>query len=846
MSTTVFKGTAPFSMLAAATALCAAVHGAETTALESARDLPVAAEAVISAFPSQRAMPNQTDAERMGAEMMNPGNTLTCMDQARGGEFRVLVYGNSIARHTPWPKIGWTNDWGMAASAPEKDFAHLVAAGLEDRLGKKGDLRVRNMAPLERSFTNDTSRMMAAERSADVAWAPDYVVIAVGENSPVVTDANSHLYVKFLADLARPFATLPKRPKIVMRSPFFYNKRKAELTERAAKEVGAVYVDVGELGKKDENKAIGLFWHKGVANHPGDLGMKRLADLILAGFDAIGLPTVERIVASREWRPLDMGDHKCVYFKSERIPELEIKPGTALDLSQYLPRNDIDACGRIVADSNARFVFENAPSKSVRLRGFNCTYGGSFDHFHEATKDEISDIAEQIRMMGLDVVRLHFFDAKFAGRSGMKFFPFRNTDIADTDLPQTAEAIAAAADRDFLDRFHWFVKCLRDRGVYLMFDIVTSRGLMTKAGQAKGYPRFQMFMEEKYRNHWKAVYGFWMNTVNPYTGKRFLDDPQVLGITFFNEQEHLFGEKTEKLKDFTPAFRAEFGADMPEFSLALLRGEGTAADNARSFLRTRIDEMNSFYMGVVKESGFKGFVTNWDMFMRNLEGAARRDYPAVSMHTYHAHPQMSVPLPEGITNAMAMTPWMRGKCQTSWCGSSIGLKSYLARAAATRVLGRPFMLTEYSHCGGNRYAQEAPVVQSAIAALQDWQALMPHSDLVKLWRYGPFLPGAFDSGDNLMARVASMVTAFGWQRGDIKSAPHAVSFHVPEKELSSKSYLGAIGSAYNSLHFLTRIGSDYVNAHNPIADLYIVAESYVGATSMGMWATLSEEERLND
>ena len=238
-------------------------------------------------FGAKLAMAEQTDSERMGAEMMNPGNTLTCMDQARGGEFRVLVYGNSIARHTPWPKIGWTNDWGMAASAPEKDFAHLVAAGLEDRLGKKGDLRVRNMAPLERSFTNDTSRMMAAERSADVAWAPDYVVIAVGENSPVVTDANSHLYVKFLADLARPFATLPKRPKIVMRSPFFYNKRKAELTERAAKEVGAVYVDVGELGKKDENKAIGLFWHKGVANHPCDLGMKRLADLILAGFDSI-------------------------------------------------------------------------------------------------------------------------------------------------------------------------------------------------------------------------------------------------------------------------------------------------------------------------------------------------------------------------------------------------------------------------------------------------------------------------------------------------------------------------------------------------------------------------------
>ena len=552
-----------------------------------------------------------------------------------------------------------------------------------------------------------------------------------------------------------------------------------------------------------------------------------------------------RVEASREWRPVDMGEHRCKYFKVERIPELDIVPGTALDISQFLPRRNVDAGGRLVADAQGRLVFANAPGRPVRLRGFACTYGTAFDRFQEASKAEIEQIAEQVRMMGFDFLRFHFFDSKFAGLSGMKFFPYRNTDLADAPLPQTEAELAAAVDRDFLDRFQWFVKCLRDRGVYVMFDVVTSPGLMAKAQKGRGYPRYQMFTDEKYRNHWKAAYAFWMNTVNPYTGTRFLDDPQVLGITFYNEQEHLFGERTDKLKDFTPAFREECGADMPEISLGLLREEGMAADKARAFIRRRIAEMNAFYLGVVKESGFKGFVTNWDMFMRNLEGDARKNLNAVAMHPYHAHPNWT-PTPAGVEQKLPLTPWLVGKCEAVSRNSSIAINKYLARSSVTRVLGKPFFITEISHCSGNRFAQEAPVMQPAIAALQDWQAIAPHANLVKLWHYGGTRPYDFDSGDSLMAHVTSVAVAFGWQRGDVKSATHAVSFHVPDATVASKSYTGAIGSAYNSLCFLTRVGSDYVRAHNPLADLDIVPESYVGATSMGMWVTLTEEVKEND
>ena len=44
---------------------------------------------------------------------------------------------------------------------------------------------------------------------------------------------------------------------------------------------------VTSMAKAGADYGLGLFAHDGVANHPGDLGMRRLAELILAGFEKV-------------------------------------------------------------------------------------------------------------------------------------------------------------------------------------------------------------------------------------------------------------------------------------------------------------------------------------------------------------------------------------------------------------------------------------------------------------------------------------------------------------------------------------------------------------------------------
>lgn len=193
---------------------------------------------------------------------------------------KILFLGNSITLHGPKADIGWTCSWGMAASSEDKDYVHLVAAAFNRHTGISPEILVRNIADFERNYS---AYDVNGKLKDSFAFDADLVVLAIGENVPTLrTDDDK---ARFKAGVVKILKGVMARrhPLVIVRSCFWANGAKDDVLAQACKEANAIFVNAGALGKDATNLARSerSFKNEGVAAHPGDRGMKALADAIV-------------------------------------------------------------------------------------------------------------------------------------------------------------------------------------------------------------------------------------------------------------------------------------------------------------------------------------------------------------------------------------------------------------------------------------------------------------------------------------------------------------------------------------------------------------------------------------
>lgn len=211
-----------------------------------------------------RQIENTVSAEN---QMIN-SSTVSFLGRA-DAPYRILIVGNSITRHGPKEEIGWSGDWGMAASAPACDYVHRLYESLS-AAGREVFIRVRQASEWELHFLEDDCLSRFSE---DRAFGADLVIFRLGEN------VRREQFEQFGAAAEKFVDYLANGHADVLLTTVFWPQ---EVQDRAIRALAARRgFACAEIGcTEDDMMAFGLFEHKGVAAHPGDAGMAMIASRI--------------------------------------------------------------------------------------------------------------------------------------------------------------------------------------------------------------------------------------------------------------------------------------------------------------------------------------------------------------------------------------------------------------------------------------------------------------------------------------------------------------------------------------------------------------------------------------
>ena len=196
------------------------------------------------------------------------------IENEKGKGIRILFVGNSITLHGVKEDIGWYGHWGMAASAKEKDYIHRIMNAVDEKTSDTAYC-ICQIAEWEREYKNGSNICDMYKTARD--FDADIIVMRFIENCPQESFDNE-VYKIELGSILN-YLNPNGKAKIIM-TPGFWKHPGDAGTEEYAREKNLPLVHLGDLGERDEMKAIGLFEHPGVANHPGDEGMKVIADRI--------------------------------------------------------------------------------------------------------------------------------------------------------------------------------------------------------------------------------------------------------------------------------------------------------------------------------------------------------------------------------------------------------------------------------------------------------------------------------------------------------------------------------------------------------------------------------------
>jgi hypothetical protein len=380
-----------------------------------------------------------------------------------------------------------------------------------------------------------------------------------------------------------------------------------------------------------------------------------------------------------------------------------------------------------------------------------------------------------------------------------------------------------------LDQLDYLLAALKNRGIYVTTDLFVSRPVRAAeiwpgAEGDVGMDNFKALclVNDMALENWKAFTRNLLAHRNPYTGMTWAEDPAVGWLSMINEGNpgNRFGEMPERVEaDWraawnrwlakTYATRAgvarawgrDPGGDPREGTVPFFKNTYSDSPRGRDFAvfcaeteRAMFVKMRDFLR---EEIGTKALLTNMNAWTNRLAyQVARTEYDYVDDHFYVDHPEW------------IERPWqLPSRCPNTSpvAGGAGGGRS----RAFTRLLDKPFTISEYNYSGPGRFRGVGGIITGAMGALQGWGAI---------WRFtyahsreAMFTPSPanyFDMVTDPLNQAAERASVCLYLRGDMKPARRTVAVAATPKELMEiRRRNHPLAPGWHALALVSRVGT---------------------------------------
>ena len=433
-----------------------------------------------------------------------------------------------------------------------------------------------------------------------------------------------------------------------------------------------------------------------------------------------------------------------------------------------------------------RFVFEDGTT----VRFFGAQIGGF-------SKEQIDYAVRRMRRQGINITRMHGLE-NLNDRNGRTSFDYSTQGF---------------------DRLDYLSAKLGENGIYIILDVHYPLTYRFKPGdEVPGLPEggpasHAQFFNEKIAAIMHRRMADVFTHPNPYTNKRYCDDPTIAAVEVLNEDSLFWGQiampfRQELEQKFADWLRAKYGDDAglrKAWTVAgrspLAEGEGlgpgqhinllsNGSFNAKFFqahpdqavrgqdqMRFCLELEEKYWadsVAAMRKAGVKVPIsaTNWQAHgfatRVHMLGQSKLDY--IDRHGYWDHPQGDGNLKWRIATALFHNqPMVKAVKPDQDTLVYLGRGNLVTEKAWEQVLGLPMTISEWNTCLPNQYSLEGTGLMAVYGSLQGWDGLLEFGYFSPDWRES-LGSGSFDMLANPPQILQFPAIAALWHRQDVREA----------------------------------------------------------------------------